>query len=133
MVLVFDAVTIKVKAPEGDMIVIFSEDKGKPVRVEIFIGKAGNTLRAWATSFAESITVGLENGASLEEFCNVLYDQASDKSVTDDSGLAVRSGPEAFALAILKYKRYRQNNPSEYVDAGRIGYFTNPKRKNLDS
>jgi|SRR6478735_8094885 len=130
MLSVFDAVSIRVKAPEGDMIVIFSEDDNKPVRVEIFIGKAGNTLRAWATSFAEIISLALQNGADLDELCNVLYGQVSDKNVMDTSGLVVSSGPEAFALAILKYKAYKLKNPNESTQR-HIGYFTNPKRKDL--
>lgn len=129
MMLTYDAVSIHVKSPDGDMTVIFSEENGRPIRVEIFIGKSGHSLRAWAVSFSEIVSLGLQNGVDLDSFCNVLYGQTTDKITLDTSGLNVTSGPEAFALAILKYKKYKMDNPSEIKYDGKVGYFT--KRRNL--
>lgn len=102
-----DAISVTVPSPDGTMNVIFSEEKGKVIQVQIFIGKAGSTLRAWATTFAELMTLGLNRGVTLDDYFGVLVDQTSDKNVMLKSGFFIRSGPEAVAVAILKHKSFK--------------------------
>lgn len=132
---VHDAICIALPSPDGSMSVIFSEEKGKVIQIQIFIGKAGSTLRAWATSFAEVMTLGLQRGVTVDDFYNVLVEQTSDKNVMLKPGYYIHSGPEAVAVAILKYKAFKYSQLSKELsldeddDEQSTGYFLNPGRK----
>lgn len=135
---VLDAIVINIPSPDGTMNVVFAEHEGKPVKVEIYIGKAGTTLRAWATCFAELMSMGLQNGIDIDTYCNMLIGQTSGKAIFYKPGIEIKSGPEAVGMAILKYKHHRYSllskelgleDDDERLD---VGYFRNPERKDLD-
>jgi len=99
------SVTIKVKTPDGSMFVTIAEKDNEPVQIQINIGKAGGSLQAWSNVTAELCTLALSLGAKVEQLIEIAR-VTSDRSVTDDSGRDIRSGPDglAHALRVYRYK-----------------------------
>lgn len=120
--------TIRVVTPEGTMFVsIMTDDSEKPVAVDIIIGKAGTTIRAWAQSLARIMTVALEHGVTIENFIEELSSQHSSKSRRSTDKIDVYSGPEGVCVALLKFnrirheRRRRQYGVDDDDERGRIG------------
>ena len=96
--------SIRVYAPEGTLFVNITEDShGKPVHVEMIIGKAGSLLNAWVNACARMITVMLRHH-NLSVIIEELSLITSDKMRTTPKGITCHSGPEAVVLALLIYQ-----------------------------
>ena len=100
--------SFKLRSPSGELVVFFYEDTaGKPIGIEIFLGKPGSEARTWAQAFSRVLTHNLLNGQmTLAEIYQEISSLTTDKSVMDN-GVRIRSGPEAVAVAILRYNTYR--------------------------
>lgn len=102
----FDGITIQVPSPDGTMFVTIMEDNvGKPVGVDIHIGKAGAAVAAWANALARIMNVALDRGATINDLAVELSNMTSDKRRDTANGEPVRSAIEAVWLALVKYKR----------------------------
>lgn len=95
--------TIRVHTPDGTAYIAVMEHEGRPCRVDISIGKAGSNLMAWAHATARLCTLALEKGVTLNELVNELAGVTSGGQHQLDGDVSVRSGPEAFAVAFIKY------------------------------
>lgn len=97
---------IKVPSPVGTIFVSCIEDKTKELaRVHIFVGKTGAELAAWADSMGRLITLSLEHGADIPEIVEELSGTTSDRVAWLADKVPVRSGPEAIAVALLRYQQ----------------------------
>jgi hypothetical protein len=94
------------RTPDGD-VTIFIVDDIKP-SIQIFIGKCGSTVAAWAYALAEMTTFALEN-RSLDEVIDKLSNISSDR-VTFSRGVQCKSTAEALAFSLLEYKRAKLND-----------------------
>lgn len=102
---IFGGFTYQIHTPDGLMFVNLMEDNnGKLCAIDIKIGKAGTSLRAWAHCFGRLITMSLEHGASINEIVEELSSQTSDRQQTYTNGIRVRSGPEGVYNALMMYK-----------------------------
>jgi hypothetical protein len=107
---IFESVTYQVDTPEGVMFVTIIEgNSGKPLAIDIHVGKSGSTLRAWSQSFARMLTLALDNGATLNDLISELSLQRSDKSRTSSDGIEITSGPEGVCSAMMKYRADKFN------------------------
>lgn len=103
---IFQMISIRVEAPEGTIFVtIIEDDNGKPIAIDLSLGKAGTSVRTWTQSLARIMTVGLEHGATIDNFIEELSGQRTDRSRRSGDGIDITSGPEAICYALMKYKR----------------------------
>ena len=107
---VLPSATVRVETPDGTAFVIISEDgSGRPVRIEVIIGKAGAALAAWAYALSNLMTTLLQKGLTLED---ILYDIAgisSDKVMARIADRpSAKSGPDGIAKAIIIYLMRRR-------------------------
>lgn len=102
----FDGITIQVPTPDGTMFVTILEDlAGKPMGVQIHIGKAGAPIAAWSNALARIISLALDKGADMNDLVSELSSQTSDKNRMSTRGEIVRSGVEGLWIALMQYKR----------------------------
>lgn len=97
---------ITVPSPDGEMFVNCIEDKGKLFRVEVYIGKAGSALAAWANSASSLVNLALENDVDISSIICNLLGISSDKS-TKIGNIEIKSGPDSLAVGLVKYKRLK--------------------------
>jgi hypothetical protein len=97
---------MKVDTPEGGMFVNVMEDSnGRPVGIQLIIGKAGHTLSAWAITTSALLTGVLERGGSINDIITMLSSQKTEKTKVNKNGITCSSGPEGIYIALLRYKR----------------------------
>lgn len=115
-----NCISIMVRTPDGTITVMIEEsDAKRPVRCEIFIGKAGSSLRAWAQSLSELITLLLPH-VSISHIIQCLSNQNSDKIIRTDKGVYIHSGPSGVAYCLHRYNRYKQEEGNQNVQYGRF-------------
>jgi hypothetical protein len=78
----------------------------KLTRVELYIGKAGSNLAAWADSASSLVNLALESGVPLNSIIASLLGISSDKA-TRIADIEIKSGPDSLAIGLLKYKRIK--------------------------
>lgn len=110
---VYSCINIRVESPDGTMYVTVVENEGKmPFKVFVNIGKAGSPLMAWATALCDFVSEALPrvgvNGV-VAMLLNVRGDRISYITNTwaateENEKVAVHSGPEAIAYALIKYR-----------------------------
>jgi hypothetical protein len=111
---VFKSMNVKIESPDGTMYVTVMENEhGVPFKIMVNIGKAGSSLNAWAAIVADFVSdtitrVGVNS--AIAKLLNVSSDKVSytPDSVTNDGVTTIRSGPEAIAYALIKYRTERQ-------------------------
>lgn len=104
----FGGLTIQVPSPDGTMFVTVMEDEnGKPLAIDVHIGKAGAPIAAWANAFARILSLALDHGATINDLVRELSNVTSDRRRDTVQGEPVRSGVEALWVALVKYKRDR--------------------------
>lgn len=102
----FNGLTIQVETPEGRMFVMIIEDNdGKPIAIDLKVGKAGAPLQAWAIAFARIMTISLDHGVTLEELITELSQQKSDRSKVGAHGVTISSGPDGVCYALMQYRK----------------------------
>lgn len=106
------AYSVKVRSPNGTMFIVIGEENNKPVHVQVFIGKAGSNLVAYATTIALLCTKLLEVGISLESIIELISNTTSDKSVFHGN-IPIRSDVDAIVYAFGRYRKqkYNERNP----------------------
>lgn len=100
------AYTIKVESPDGVMFVHCTERNDKLVHVLINIGKAGSAISAWADAMGRMITSALVHqplSVIIDELSNI----TADRVTRTDSGIFVKSGPEAVFYALMIYNSHK--------------------------
>jgi len=114
----WDNVTIKLRCPEGTAFIEIAEEyPGKINRISITIGKAGSSVNAQAYAIAELTTELFNLGKSINDVIAKLTGITSDRVVRAESGVDVRSIPEALILAL---HQYRSTVPTTRVSRFRI-------------
>lgn len=106
----FKSLTIEVKTPEGSLFVSFVEDdNGKPIMIDVKLGKAGAAIQAWAMCLTRVMTLALDKGATIEDILEETSGQRADGGRPNGhkGSVVITSGPEAIAWAIMEYKRER--------------------------
>lgn len=102
----FDSITIQVPTPDGNMFVTILEGvDGKPIAIQVHIGKAGAPIAAWSNALARIISLALDKGATINDLIEELSSQTSDKNRQTTRGEIVRSGVEGIWIALMQYKR----------------------------
>lgn len=110
---VCECAVIKVVTPDGTLFVTVLEEHGKPIAFRLEIGKAGSTLRAWCDALGASTTLALQHGVTIEDIITELSNISSDKLTYTEQQVPVRSGPDGFVVALM---RYRQSKYEEMFD-----------------
>lgn len=114
-----DAVSIMTETPDGTVTVIIVESvTHRPIDVQIYIGKAGSSLRAWTQSLADMINLALRNGIDIQHVIQCLVNQNSDKIVRNRAGVEIQSGPAGIAYCLYRYNKYRQEQGIKNVERG---------------
>lgn len=105
---VYNSKVIGKRTPDGTLFVIINEDRktGKPVMIQMNIGKAGSSLSAWTYAMSAVCTLALEKGATIEELITLISNTNSDKLVMDATQ-PIRSGPAGLAQALIVYNHDR--------------------------
>lgn len=110
-----DALIFRVPSPNGEMFVIVIEDEqGKACEFQIHIGKAGSDVAAWASGLAHLATMLLEHGGTITEIIVKLSNTSSAKLVYTQDKTPVRSGVDAFVVALHQYQRYKGGKYTEH-------------------
>ena len=109
---VFNSINIRVESPDGTMFITVLENEGNlPFKILVHIGKAGTSLSAWADALAEFVSEALPRigvNSVIAMLLNIRSDRVAFIKDTwtrgDDGVIVVRSGPEAIAYALIKYR-----------------------------
>lgn len=110
-----DAFIFRVPSPNGQMFVIVIENgKGKASEFQIHIGKAGSDVAAWASGLANLATMILERGGTITDLIVKLSNTSSAKLVYTQDRTPVRSGIDAFVVALYQYQRYKAGKYTEH-------------------
>ena len=111
-----DALVFNVPSPSGEMFVVVIEDsKGKASEFQVHLGKAGSDVAAWASGLAYLATMVLEKGGSITELIVKLSNTSSSaRIVYTQDRTPVRSGVEAFVVALHQYQRYKAGKYTEH-------------------
>lgn len=119
---VYQSVNVRVESPDGTMFVTIMEGEGLlPFKVLVHIGKSGSSLAAWANCAAEFVSASIPR-LGLNTVIAKLLGTTSDKisytpdSVNGDGVVTVRSGPEAIAYALIKYRLYKHRELLKKLD-----------------
>ncbi len=80
----------------------------EPPEVQIFIGKAGSTVSAWAYALAQMTTYALRH-STLDEVILLLSNISSDRATFIKSGVECRSTAEALSFALSEFKRAKRS------------------------
>lgn len=122
---VFNSINIRVESPDGTMFITVMENEGKmPFKILVNIGKAGTSLSAWATALADFVSEALPRigvNAVVALLLNIRSDRVSfirDTWSNSEGVITVRSGPEALAYALIKYRTEKHR---EYMKSLGIG------------
>jgi len=94
--------TVKVSTPDGTMFFTILENNGKPVGVDIVMGKAGSSIQAWSKALSVLLTLALRNKVELSTIAEEISGITSDK-LTYSNDRTVRSVPDAITQSILLY------------------------------
>jgi len=106
----YPCINVRVESPDGTMFVTIMENGEMPFKVLVHIGKSGSSLAAWANCAAEFVGEAIPR-LGLNTVIGKLLGISSDKiSYTPDSEggvVTVKSGPEAIAYALIKYRLFK--------------------------
>lgn len=100
----FDSWSWKVETPDGTMYVHILEQHEMPVGFIVQIGKVGTNVFAWAEAMARMATRALPDigvHGVIEELSGITTSGLRRLA----RGEIIRSGPEGFAYALLRYKQ----------------------------
>jgi len=120
----YPCINVRVESPDGTMFVTIMENEGMlPFKVLVHIGKSGSSLAAWANCAAEFVSEAIPRlgfNTVIARLLGITSDKvafASD-AVTDNGIVTVKSGPEAIAYALIKYRlfKYRELNKNLGLD-----------------
>lgn len=105
----FNSAVVAVDSPEGGQmfVTIIEDNNGKPFEFMMHIGKAGSALNAWCSALASMANIVIANGGTIEDIITGLSNITSDRIAYVSGDVPVRSGPDAFVLALVKYQRNR--------------------------
>lgn len=102
---------VHVKTPDGEMFVVINEDrKSASDNIQIYIGKAGSAIAAWAYALSCMINLALDHGADLTEILEDISGVSSDKLSITANATKVKSGPDGVAIALLRYLQDNAKN-----------------------
>lgn len=113
----WSSMTIRIETPNGYLyLTIIEDEKGRPIRLESVLGKAGSGSASWARAVDELINLLLENGVGIDHIIDKLAGISSEKPRRTPSGIYVRSGPDGIAVAFMEYKRQKYKEMKEKFD-----------------
>lgn len=96
--------TFNLPTPDGSANIFISENEdGSIYRVDMSIGKTGASVAAWCNALSRMVTFALSGGISIHKVVDELKDMATDRVMFVD-GIFIRSGPEALAIALDRYR-----------------------------
>jgi hypothetical protein len=125
---IFKLVSYRTNTPDGPMYVqIMEDDNHNFVGINLHIGKAGSSLRAYLNVISRFITLLVENGVSIYNIIEELSNQRSDRSVFLANGKEVSSAMEALFFIMTSYNSEKIAN-EENGKHKKVGYFTKRKR-----
>lgn len=102
----FSNVTIKVAAPNGNMFVCIMEDcKQQPIGIQIFYGKAGSAVSAWAAALSRTCSLVLDHGGDINNLIAELSEIKTDRAQRHVNGVVITSDVEAVCYALMQYRR----------------------------
>lgn len=100
-----NAYSIKLRSPSGTIFVVISEgDNGRPIMVQIYLGKTGSNLFAYLNAIGELITALLKVDKSIDDVITLLSNTTADKLVYNGN-IPIRSDIDAIIYALLRYKK----------------------------
>jgi hypothetical protein len=116
----YESTSYRVESPDGTMFVIIADDeRGRPIHVQINIGKAGASVGAWSHAMSRLMTVMLGNGFGVNDLIRELSQTTSDKLVTSGDGMIpVRSGIDAVCVALMMYRKDKYRGLVETLNGG---------------
>jgi len=102
----WDNISVRVSTPEGMATIFISEHKpGYIHSIQIFIGKAGQPIRAMAEALANSVLLSISK-TGINNTIEYLDGLSSDRvSRYSNNDLIAKSLPDALAIALGVYKR----------------------------
>lgn len=124
---VCECIVLKVPTPDGTLFVTVLEENNKPIAFRLEIGKSGSTLRAWCDATALMSTLSLQKGATLDEIITELSNISSDKISFTDTQVPVRSGPDGFVLALMRYRQSKYDEMFETLGVNNMRRRRPPK------
>jgi|SRR5215203_192827 len=103
----FDSLTYRIETPDGTMFVtVMESNAGKPIAIQIHMGKVGAPLSAWSQAVAHIVTLALECGAGVNDVIKELSEHTSDRAPRVLlNGARIRSGPDGLCHALMKYRK----------------------------
>lgn len=104
----------RVETPDGTLFVnIVEDDNKRPIMIQVSGMKTGTTAFAWADAICRLCNIALNHGIDFMTLVEELSNITSSKAIRLISGATIRSGPEGFAVALM---RYRDSKVAEQVD-----------------
>lgn len=116
----YESTSYRVESPDGTMFVIVADDeRGKPIHIQINIGKAGASVSAWSHAMSRLMTVMLTNGFGINDLIRELSQTTSDKLVLSGDGMIpIRSGIDAVCMALMMYRKDKFRGLVETLNGG---------------
>ncbi|MBA2706047.1 MAG: hypothetical protein H0U60_19590 [Blastocatellia bacterium] len=116
----YESTTYRVQSPDGTMFVIIADDEsGKPIHIQINIGKSGAAVGAWSHGLARLMTIMLTNGFGINDLIRELSETTTSKLVTTSDGMIpIRSGIDAVCVALMMYRKDKFRGLLETLNGG---------------
>lgn len=127
----FNSFVFRVESPDGNAYIQILESKpGEIEHIIMHIGKAGSSVNAWCQGVADLTALAIKNDVPVSQIIATLQGISSAKPRRVlKGGYDVRSGPEALAIALIKYRAASEPIIVEnYDEFYRPAKFTNPRK-----
>ena len=130
-VIMYKLISYRMPTPDGTMFVNINEDDERNfVKIEILVGKAGTSLRAYLQVLSAFITVMIKSGVSIYRIIEILSNQRTDRIAYLENGRTVSSGAEALFIILTNYnsEKVAELESGNGIHKQR-GYFTKKREK----
>lgn len=120
----FNSTSYQMNTPDGTMYVfVMFDNAGKPVGIQLSLGKAGSAVAAWANALSRVCSLALDHGAHITEIIQELSLQTTDRARINRGNISIRSGPEGVAVALMRALEDMNNDhyPDREERAPRMG------------
>lgn len=103
---VFHGFTFRVPSPKGTVFVtVMESDEGKPVGIQIMLGKSGSEAKSWAESLSRTLTLALDMGGGINDIIKELSLNNTDGATVLENGVVIRSHVGAVCYALMQYRK----------------------------
>lgn len=108
----------RIRTPDGTLFICIIEDidNTKPIMIQINGPKTGSSIASWYDALARAINIALASGIDWMNFITEFSNITTSKAIRLVDGVSARSGPEAVAIALMRYRDRKNGEIQEEID-----------------